>query len=108
MLEDAKEEFDRAPAGRGMHRFLKILKTKVLEDHCRYCKEKTRRDKEAAEAEGEGCSCRGEGEEGKAAQAAVQAGQDQPPARGVWRLLGAEGVLQGALQVPAWWAEGPA
>ena len=50
MLKDAKEEFDKATSSKKMQKFLKALKTAVLEDNCRYSKEKSRRDKDAAEA----------------------------------------------------------
>ena len=71
MLEDAKEEFDRAPAERAMQKFLKTLKIKVLEDHCRHCKEKSRRDKGAAEA--------AELKKAKAAAAEEKAKRDRQP-----------------------------
>ena len=50
MLEDAGEAFDRAPEDKAFKKFLKALKARVLEDHCRWCKEKGTKEKEAAEA----------------------------------------------------------
>ena len=49
LLHDAQEAYDRAPEGKKFKKFLKTLKTKVLEDHCRWCKEKGTKDKDAAE-----------------------------------------------------------
>ena len=71
MLEDAKEEFDKATSSKKMQKFLKTLKIKVLEDHCRHCKEKSKKAKEAAEA--------AELKKAKAAAAEEKARKDRQP-----------------------------
>ena len=35
MLHDAQEDFEGAAEGKAFKKYLKTLKTKVLEDHCR-------------------------------------------------------------------------